>query len=130
MKTKTFITVLIIVLVICLDSCKDSHDYRKQWTGKYHFVETLRDSIFREEGDLYVRVVELEVNKVAIYWKENDQLQHRICTVEPDGTVCQYLLNGGVKGQFGKKRLVFTEEHLGHGGTVTYQYDCKKIKDK
>ena len=73
MKTRTNI-LLIIVHCICLVSCKDSHDYRKQWTGKYHFVKTLRDTIFKGDGDLYVHIVELEVNKIAIYWKDNDQL--------------------------------------------------------
>ena len=129
MKTRTNI-LLIIVHCICLVSCKDSHDYRKQWTGKYHFVKTLRDTIFKGDGDLYVHIVELEVNKIAIYWKDNDQLQNRICTVDPDGTVYEFLLDGGVKGQFGKKQFVFTDSHLTQTGLQTYQYDCKKVKDK
>ena len=135
MKTRTNI-LLIIVLCICLVSCKDSHDYRKQWTGKYHFVQTLRDE-FCQEGDLYVRIVELEVNKIAIYWKENNQSQYRICTVEPDGTVYNFQREkdekaiAGLEGNFEKNKLIFREMHVSPGGaSITYQYDCKKIKDK
>ena len=131
MKTRAFIMMLLIVLGICLSSCENAFDYRKKWVGKYHFVETIRDTVFVKEGDLYVNIVSDEDNKVELSL-DNANAVFWICVVEEDGTI------GGdvktiawIKGHFEKHKLYFIMKSISPGGaSAIHQFDCKKVKDK